>query len=223
VCSSDLFLKEDYGIPMTTVVGILFVERLMDLLGVLFLGSFSFLLFTGWRAAFLLCAGIVIGAGIFLCLEGLYRPVLKKLGQISFLSWICEKILGILLAGRELMTPRTFFVGLLASIVAWGLESLCMYLILEGLGLPSTPLEANFVYCFSAIVGALSMLPGGIGGTEAGMVGLLAVMGISYSSGLPAVILIRVCTLWFAILVGIAFVIIMLARSKKQHDSGSAS
>jgi uncharacterized protein (TIRG00374 family) len=87
---------------------------------------------------------------------------------------------------------------------------------MKGLNLHATLLEANFVYCFSTIVGALSMLPGGIGGTEMGMIGLLAVKGISYTSGLPAVILIRVCTLWLAIGVGVAFMSVMLARAGRR-------
>jgi len=212
--AKGVFLKEDYGMSITRVVGILVVERLMDLWGVLLLGSLSFLLFSQWIAAFLLCAAVVVAGGIFLCMEGVYRPILGRLSRIGFLSWVSQKILGILLAGRELMTPRIFVVGLLVSTIAWGMESVALYLILEGLGLSATLLQANFVYCFSTIVGALSMLPGGIGGTEAGMVGLLAVLGISYSNGLPAVILIRVCTLWFAIVVGICFMIAMLARSR---------
>jgi len=61
----------------------------------------------------------------------------------------------------------------------------------------------------------LTMLPGGIGTTEAGMIGLLAFLGIPYASGLPSVILIRLCTLWAAVLVGIGFMIAMLAISGK--------
>jgi uncharacterized protein (TIRG00374 family) len=158
----------------------------------------------------------VIAGGVFICMERVYRPVLEWLAGFSFLSWFSLKVLKILLTGRDLMTPRIFLVGLVVSTIAWGMESLSLYLILEGLHLPSTLLEANFVYCFSTIVGALSMLPGGIGGTEAGMIGLLAVMGISYTNSLPAVILIRLCTLWMAILVGIGFMIFMLARSRNK-------
>jgi uncharacterized protein (TIRG00374 family) len=57
------------------------------------------------------------------------------------------------------------------------------------------------------------MLPGGIGGTEAGMIGLLAFLGVSYENALPAVILVRLCTLWLAIFVGAVFMLTMLARS----------
>ena len=186
-----VFLKQDYGVSVTRVMGILVVERLMDLLGVLLLGSFSVLLFSEWKGLFLLCALIVVAGGAFLCMERLYRPVLERLSRISFLSWVCTKTLETLMAGRHLMTLKVFVVGLLVSSVAWGLESVSLYFVLHGFHIPSTPLQANFVYCFSTIVGALSMLPGGIGGTEAGMVGLLAFMGTPYASALPAVILFR--------------------------------
>ncbi len=154
-----VFLKEDYGIPVTRVVGIVMVERLMDLWGVLLLGSCSLLMFSGWRTLFLLCAAAVIVGGVFICMERVYRPALEWLGRFSFFSWFSHKILKILLTGRDLMTPRIFFVGLVVSAIAWGMESFSLYLILEGLHLPSTLLEANFVYCFSTIVGALSYAP----------------------------------------------------------------
>jgi uncharacterized protein (TIRG00374 family) len=211
-----VFLKGDYGIPVTRVVGILVVERLMDLLGVLLLGCFSFLLFSRWTSIFLICAAVVVAGGIFICMESVYRPILERAANVRFLSWISEKTLGILLSGKELMTPRIFVVGLVVSAISWGMESVSFYFIMKGLNLHATLLEANFVYCFSTIVGALSMLPGGIGGTEMGMIGLLAVKGISYTSGLPAVILIRVCTLWLAIGVGVAFMSVMLARAGRR-------
>ena len=212
-----VFLKQDYAVSVTRVVGILVVERLMDLWGVLLIGSFSLLLFSAWRSLFLLCAAIVVVGGIFLCMERVYRPILERLAKVHFLSWIANRILVTLLTGRDLMTPKIFFVGLLVSSIAWGLESFSLFLILRGFDLPSTLLQANFVYCFSTLVGALSMLPGGIGGTEAGMIGLLSFMGISYADGLPAVILVRLCTLWMAVLVGVGFMTYLLARPQIQE------
>lgn len=210
-----VFLKQDYNVSVTRVVGIVMVERLMDLWGVLLLGSVSLMMFRGWGGLFLLTALAVLAGGAFLCMERLYRPVLERLGRISRLKWVSEKVLTILLTGRDLMTPRTFVVGLFVSAIAWGMEAISLYVILDALGLPVTLLQANFVYCFSTILGAISMLPGGIGGTEAGMIGLLKFMGISYSSALPAVILIRLCTLWFAVLVGLGFMTFMLARNRQ--------
>jgi glycosyltransferase 2 family protein len=217
-----VFLKQDYGVPVTRVVGIVMIERLMDLWGVLLLGSLSLMMFRGWRGLFLLTGLAVVAGGAFLSMERLYRPVLERLGRISSLSWVSEKVLGILLTGRDLMTPRIFAVGLVVSAVAWGMEAISLYLILEALQLPVTILQANFVYCFSTILGAVSMLPGGIGGTEAGMIGLLAFLGISYANGLPAVILIRLSTLWLAVLVGLGFMAYMLAR-RRPINTGPAT
>lgn len=210
-----VFLQQDYHVPVTRVVGIVMVERLMDLWGVLLLGSFSLMMFRGWRGLFLLTGLAVLGGGAFLCMERLYRPVLERLTRISYLKWVSEKALTILLTGRDLMTPRIFAVGLVVSALAWGMEAISLYVILEALQLPATVLQANFVYCFSTILGAVSMLPGGIGGTEAGMVGLLTYLGISYANGLPAVILIRLSTLWLAVLVGLGFMAYMLARTRR--------
>ncbi|MFH0824114.1 MAG: lysylphosphatidylglycerol synthase transmembrane domain-containing protein [Pseudomonadota bacterium] len=215
--AKGFFLKRDYGIPMTRVIGVLVVERLMDLWGVLVLCSFSFLLFDRWRSLFLICAAVTVAGGACLCMESLYRPLLERMSKIRVLSWVSDKALGILLTGRDLMTPRIFAVGLVLSVVAWGLEAVCFYLILQGLGLSATLLQANFAYSFSTLIGALSMLPGGIGGAEAGMLGLLAIMGISYSSALPAVLLIRVCTLWFAVAVGAVLTAWLLLRSRERR------
>ncbi len=213
----SVFLKRDYGVSVTKVVGILVVERLMDLFGVLLLGSMSLLLFESWAGMFLICAGLVVSAGLFLCMERIYRPVLEWFSNFRILSWPANRVLTALLSGRELMTVRIFVVGLILSTVAWFMETISLYVIMKGFGLSATLLEANFIYCFSTLVGALSMAPGGIGGTEAGMIGLMTFMGISYSTGLPAVLLIRICTLWLAIFVGLIFSVYLTASPRTRH------
>lgn len=213
-----VFLKRDYNVRVTKVVGILVVERLMDLFGVLLLGSLSLLLFKGWIGLFLVCAVLVIAAGMFLCMEVIYRPVLSWLAGFRLLAWPANRVLSALLSGKELMTVKIFMVGLVLSTLAWAMESVSLYVIMKGLGLGATLLEANFTYCFSTLVGALSMAPGGIGGTEAGMIGLMTYMGISYADGLPAVLLIRICTLWLAIFTGLIFSIYLMAFPKTRPD-----
>ena len=47
------------------------------------------------------------------------------------------------------------------------------------------------------------MLPGGIGLTEGGMVGLLLLEGIDYTSAISVVLLVRIVTLWFSVGIGL--------------------
>jgi uncharacterized membrane protein YbhN (UPF0104 family) len=208
-----LFLKRDYNIAPAKVVGILVVERLTDLLAILFLACFSVVIFSDWFGVFILCAGITVSLGLGLTMERVYGPLLTACSRIPLIGGLFKKILEILLAGKDLMTPLIFLKGFILSVVAWGLESLCMFIIMNSMDLSVTALQANFVYCFGQIVGALSMLPGGIGGAEASMAGLMAYLGIGYSKAVPAIMILRLATLWFAIFVGILFMAIMARYS----------
>jgi uncharacterized protein (TIRG00374 family) len=75
-----------------------------------------------------------------------------------------------------------------------------------------------FAYAASTVVGALAMMPGGLGVTDAGMTGLLQALG--HGAVTPAIatattILVRLATLWFAVAVGlVAFGAYKLTRSR---------
>lgn len=76
-----------------------------------------------------------------------------------------------------------------------------MTLQLIGLELP---LLASFgIYGLAISIGALSFLPGGLGGTEATMILLLGLAGISTADAGAATIILRLATLWFAVLIGV--------------------
>jgi uncharacterized protein (TIRG00374 family) len=61
------------------------------------------------------------------------------------------------------------------------------------------------IYALSSIAGALSMLPGGFGGVEAVMILLLAHLGAPPARAAVIVVLFRLVTLYFATLLGAAF------------------
>ena len=60
-----------------------------------------------------------------------------------------------------------------------------------------------FVYAFSTIAGAITMLPAGLGVTEGSLTYLLITRGIAKDTAVASTFIIRVVTLWFAIAVGI--------------------
>ena len=68
----------------------------------------------------------------------------------------------------------------------------------SGLGLAS----AVAVYALSTIIGALALIPGGIGLTEASMAGMLVLAGMNPADASAATLLIRVVTLWFGVALG---------------------
>ena len=131
---------------------------------------------------------------------------------------------GALKDARQLLTGRNLVEGTVFGAVAWAAECIAFYLVLRGCSIELSLLEAVFIYAFSSVVGALSMLPGGMGTTEATMVGLLVLLNVSAPSVSFAVIVTRVCTLWFAVAVGIIFMLAYTGRSTaaKQAVAGEA-
>jgi uncharacterized protein (TIRG00374 family) len=61
-----------------------------------------------------------------------------------------------------------------------------------------------FIFAVASIVGVASMLPGGIGPAEAGLAGqFIALAGLASGPAAALTIVIRLATLWFAIVLGI--------------------
>jgi uncharacterized protein (TIRG00374 family) len=66
-----------------------------------------------------------------------------------------------------------------------------------------SPADAIFVFSFSMIVGAGSMLPGGLGSTEVTAVVLLRALGVDFDAAVVSTALVRVTTFWFAVGIGV--------------------
>jgi uncharacterized protein (TIRG00374 family) len=98
-------------------------------------------------------------------------------------------------------------VGLPLAFVAWSAECVGFWLVLQGVGLPGTPLllvQAGFIYAAATLGGAL-VTPGGLGVAEGGIVALgQLLLGLERGPAAAAALLIRVATLWFAVALGLA-------------------
>jgi uncharacterized membrane protein YbhN (UPF0104 family) len=66
-------------------------------------------------------------------------------------------------------------------------------------------IQLEFIYAFSTLAGALSLLPGDLVVTEGSMTGLLSLFGVTLSSGSMLTLVVHFCALWFAVLIGMGF------------------
>ncbi len=98
----------------------------------------------------------------------------------------------------------------LLSLIAWSAEALAFYWILGWMDAQIPLTFAVFTYALAMLAGALSFMPGGLGGAEAVMIGLLMFKGMPGADAIAATLLIRLATLWFAVAIGAA----MLSRYK---------
>ncbi len=90
------------------------------------------------------------------------------------------------------------------GIVGWIAEGYAFDLLLVWMGADIGFWAAVAIFVFATLAGGLTGLPGGVGGAEAAMIGLLMLEGIPPEVSVPATLIIRLTTLWFAIGIGLA-------------------
>jgi len=114
----------------------------------------------------------------------------------------------------QLADPRVFGLALTLGAIGWFFEGLSFYVVLHALGVALPALTCVFIFAFSMLVGAISVLPGGLGSTEATMIGLLATQGVPFEVAVVATAVVRVTTLWFAVALGLVALPLALAQRK---------
>ena len=195
----------DYGVPYRQSFGAFLSERLSDLLAVVLITL----------------AGLWLYPDVHLVVLGVIAIIILILSAVQndrWLKWIEKKFtekfpgrfahaleFGIetVIAFRSCFKPRVLCYGTILGILAWCAEGLAFYYILGLLGIHISLLMAQFIYAFSLVIGAISILPGGLGGAEVTMLQMLLINGAPLSSAVAATIVIRLTTLWFSVAIGL--------------------
>lgn len=198
-------LRDEADVPVVASAPVVLAERYTDLLAVIVLLGLGVVRYPAGRVLF----GIGLAAVIVLFVVfAISDRLVERIG-----AWVARRfsrehlvedsreaarVLRVLLRGSPLL------VGTALALVAWFAECLAFLVLFRGLGwMDVGVLDATFVYAASTLAGALTLLPGGLVGTEASMAALLALQGVPKAVAGPATILVRLVTLWFAVAVGL--------------------
>ncbi len=100
-------------------------------------------------------------------------------------------------------SPGLALPALGLSILGWCAEGYALFLLLTWFGADISLAAATVIFIFSLLAGGLTGAPGGVGGAEASMLMLLSAHAVPFSIAVPAMAIIRVTSLWFAIAVGL--------------------
>ncbi len=195
-------VKVHTGTPMTRTAPVVVAERVTDLLAlVLLLFVGSCIVRSGWLQ---LAGSAVIALGLVVALASprVARTALGLAERVRITRKYVTRLEHAYEGMRFLMRPRLLVEATALGALAWFAECLGFTLVLHGLGIPEPVARAAFIYAFSTLVGALLLLPGGLGGTEGTMVAMLAADGALKPHAVAATFLTRIATLWFAVLVG---------------------
>ncbi|WP_428383341.1 UbiA family prenyltransferase [Nevskia ramosa] len=201
----SLYLHDRYQVPYADSMATLFVERLLDVLAIAVLASLIVLQDLRWWplpvVALLVVAAVVVTLGRPALADGLDRLASRRHGRLAAgLAGLAK----LLRASKTLLLPGRLAGGLLLGLVAWGVEGLALYWICQSLALSIALPAAVGVYGMAVLAGGLAFfMPGGLGGMEVAMPALLVAEGAPLATAVIAMLLCRLATLWFAVLLGL--------------------
>jgi uncharacterized protein (TIRG00374 family) len=102
-----------------------------------------------------------------------------------------------------LLRPRVLLGGILLGGLPWIGEGVAMYVLFDALGAEAIALhEAILIHAAATLFGAVTFLPGGLGVHEAASVSLSLLYDATRPEAVVSTVLIRLLTLWFAVLFG---------------------
>ena len=212
-----IFLKP-YGLSYTQSIAAFLSERISDLIAIVLLvlmGLSAYPQGRGW----VVFAGIAIVGFLFaISREGLLKAVQRATSASKGWCRALHHVFHLLLEARRCHNPKLLLSATALSVTAWSAEAFAFHLLMVWLNCPVDLSQAFFIYAFSMLVGALSFLPGGLGGTEVVMMGLLIAAGTPPAEAVAATVLIRLATLWLA--VGLGIVALLRSQTTLKESDG---
>ena len=201
------FLKRSSNVDPARSLAGLFAERFTDVFSVVLVICVGLFSLPQGRWIVLGIGGVQI-AGIAL----LQRPrwvrrgvLLPLAGWSTVRQWV-HPLDDMLTDTSALLRPRVLLGGILLGGLPWIGEGVAMYVLFDALGAEAIALhEAVLIHAAATLFGAVTFLPGGLGGHEAASVTLSLLYGGTQAQAVVATVLIRLLTLWFAVGIGLFY------------------
>ena len=201
VYRADL-LQRAVGVPRSTTLGAIVVERLVDLgvLSLLLVGatmSIAGSTLSGARTAGLLVLALVGVVAVTIVIAVRLRDAWQAVIPPSVASALSD---GMTAARHSL--PQLPVAALLSG-GGWILEASMVWLLAQALHVPLTPAGALLTALVAAVLTAIPFTPSGLGFTEAGMVAVLLALGVAPAQAAALTILVRLITYWGVVVIGL--------------------
>lgn len=196
-------LKTVNGTPVTVTAPIIFAERATDFLSLTILALIGAYAYDyGTNAALIITMIIIIGI-VILTNKKLFELIIKFISRVKFIRRKSEGIKQLYDSTYNLLRIKPLITAVIISVFSWGFECFGYYLVINNFNKSIGVVWSFFSYSFSTIVGAVSMLPGGLGVTEGSFLLMLTSAGLSANDAAATTFITRVATLWFAVLIGV--------------------
>ncbi|MDN5870263.1 MAG: flippase-like domain-containing protein [Nitrococcus sp.] len=200
----SVYLKP-FGVGYERSIAVLYTERLVDAISIALLATLLVAMpAPGYRWSAVI-ASIFVVALLLLQRAPALNAVARLVASLPLprMRRAAQRALDCLRQATVLLRFRLLLLGVGVGLISWGAEAVAFYHVAHVLDIPIGPVVAIGIYATAMLVGALSFLPGGLGSTEAVMVSLLVLAGAPVPAAVATTTVVRVATLWFAVVLGV--------------------
>ena len=210
------FLYVERGVAISRSAPIVLAERLSDGYAMILLSIGGLLLFKqGWVFIVVLA---FIGLGFAAAFR--FRPFATWSVSLAQRVPVARRYSGFIQGFYEnaflLFSPRALALPVAMGLLSWAGEGVALYFVFRGLGAENSGelvVMGIFVLSTTTMAGAALLVPGGLGVAEGGITGLgQSLVGLTREAAATSALIIRLCTLWFGVAIGLAALVVLTRR-----------
>jgi uncharacterized protein (TIRG00374 family) len=207
------FLRRGHGHGYERTLALIAADRIADATAMVLIALIGIALLQASVVAIAPMAVITLVA-VFLALRPRTLAIMVGWGYAIIRRWprLFARLRIAVKQLTKLGSPWRLMAALSLSLVGWFAEVLQVWWVVRVLGGSIDIWGSAVAFSVSMVVGSATMLPGGLGAAEIGMVALLTQRGVSFEIAVTTTALVRVTTLWFSVALGMGLLPLAMRR-----------
>jgi len=214
-------LKNKFNIPRSRSSPIIISEMFYNAVGLVALSIVGIWFFEFAIYIFGIFATLLISFFYIINKKKYFLKILNFVIKIKFFKKYGESLSESVEVLQQTTKRKILFGSILLSTIFWFVECIAIYLLLLSFGIITIDLMTLLpMYSSSIILGVISFLPLGLGIFEGSLTGFLNLYGIDITIALAVVILARILTRWYSIVVGL--IILKITHGLSINSNGNS-
>jgi len=215
------FLLKKYNQPVSKTIPLVLVERYHDALAILsILIIFSIITGTTFLTIPLLIIGILLLVSLIVIKSRKLFPMFQKvIRKVKIFQALENHSIEFNKSLVSFTSKKIFFSGWVVGMVAWSFDGLGIFLCFQAFELDFDFFISALLGLASILIGALTLIPGGVGVTEVSFVQLLSLYGIESSIASALALFFRLLSIWFVTCIGIVATKFALSKNKSEQSA----
>ena len=196
-------LKNRFNVSRSQTGGIIFSEWFYTAIGLVSLTLTGVVFFELGGVIGIIFSIILISLITIIKSKKIFLKFSKLISKIKYLSNFTKNIEESYDVIQESTKIKIAIISILLSISFWVLETITVYFVMSRFGINGIEIfEIMSIYTTAIILGFISFLPFGTGVVEISLASFLNQKGVELSTGLTVIIIIRLLTRWYPVIVG---------------------